>query len=58
MWIAILFLCSSGGCDFVISDPLDSQTQCAQMLTAAYTKLEAAQDVSAYQGKCFQIRQA
>jgi hypothetical protein len=58
MWLAVLFLCTSSSCDFVMSEPLETQAQCSQILVSVYAKLETAKEITAYQGKCFQIKQA
>lgn len=58
MWFAILFICTSGGCEFVFSPPLDSQSECQRILVNIEPTLANDQHVQAYQSTCFQVKQS
>jgi hypothetical protein len=55
MWIAIVFLCLQGGCDFVVSPAVESKAQCQQMLEKVTKSLDADPAVIAYADRCEQV---
>jgi hypothetical protein len=57
MWFAVLFVCVTGGCDFVFSPPLNSQQDCQRIVQYASKQMDADKDVTAYKFTCFQVKQ-
>jgi hypothetical protein len=55
MWIAIVFLCLQGGCEFVVSPAVETKAECQAMLGRATKSLDADPDVIAYAEKCEQV---
>lgn len=57
MWFAILFICTSGACQFVFSPPLDNKSECQRILANIQPTLANDPHVQAHQSTCFQVKQ-